>query len=148
MQEDVGFEVVTDGEFRRGSYWAASSSGSMASASSLPFSSSETTAGSRSSSPRRTSAEKLRRTPAAGARRVRIPTRVTKATPKITLPSPSTMHFYRCTDFATATVYPTSNRSSPISASVFREEIADLAEAGCRYIQFDEVAIVHNCAIR
>ena len=32
MQEDIGLEVVTDGEFRRASYWAASSSGLMASA--------------------------------------------------------------------------------------------------------------------
>ena len=30
---------------------------------------------------------------------------VTKVTPKITLPSPSTMHFYRCTDFADPVAY-------------------------------------------
>ena len=30
---------------------------------------------------------------------------VTKVTPKITLPSPSTMHFYRCTDYADSAVY-------------------------------------------
>ena len=48
-------------------------------------------------------------------------------------------------DFADRRVYPTSKRSSPISAAIFREEIADLAAAGCRYIQLDEVAIALLC---
>ena len=30
-------------------------------------------------------------------------------------------------------------------ARIFREEIADLAKAGCRYIQLDEVAIALLC---
>ena len=38
---------------------------------------------------------------------------VTRATPKITLPAPSTMHFYRCTDFAEPGRYPDARRSSP-----------------------------------
>ena len=43
---------------------------------------------------------------AAGARRVRLPAqRDRRRRRKITMPAPSTMHFYRCTDFADAAVY-------------------------------------------
>jgi 5-methyltetrahydropteroyltriglutamate--homocysteine methyltransferase len=69
----------------------------------------------------------------------------TALTPKITLPAPSTMHFYRCTDFAAASAYPDTDDFFADLAAVFRAEIAVLAEAGCRYIQLDEVAIALLC---
>ena len=69
----------------------------------------------------------------------------TDLTAKITLPSPSTMHFYRCSDFADRGVYPDPERFFDDLAMVYREEIADLARAGCRYIQLDEVAIALLC---
>jgi Methionine synthase II (cobalamin-independent) len=69
----------------------------------------------------------------------------TKATPKVTLPSPSTMHFYRCTDFADKSVYADVETFFADLARVFQEEIADLVKAGCRYIQLDEVAIALLC---
>ena len=68
-----------------------------------------------------------------------------KATPKITMPAPSTMHFYRCTDFADPKVYADAGTFFADLAHVYRQEIADLAMAGCRYIQLDEVAIAMLC---
>ena len=41
--------------------------------------------------------------------------------------------------------YPTSRNISTISHAIFREEIAELAAAGCRYIQLDEVAVALLC---
>ena len=62
------------------------------------------------------------------------------------MPAPSTMHFYRCTDFADPKRLRRCARpSSPISPRIYREEIADLAKAGCRYIQLDEVAVAMLC---
>ena len=69
----------------------------------------------------------------------------TKATGKITLPAPSTMHFYRCTDFADSAVYSNIAAFFADLAEVFKQEIGDLAQAGCRYIQLDEVAIALLC---
>ena len=70
---------------------------------------------------------------------------VTKATPKITLPAPSTMHFYRCTDFARRAAYADVEAFFADLTRIFREEIAGLIKAGCRYIQFDEVAVALLC---
>ena len=65
---------------------------------------------------------------------------VTKATGKITMPAPSTMHFYRCTDFANPAVYADAATFLPILPHIYREEIADLAKAAT-YVQLDEVAV-------
>ena len=70
---------------------------------------------------------------------------VTKAMPKITMPAPSTMHFYRCTDFADPAIYADARAFFADLAKVYREEIAELAAAGCRYIQLDEVAVAMLC---
>jgi 5-methyltetrahydropteroyltriglutamate--homocysteine methyltransferase len=70
---------------------------------------------------------------------------VAAATPKITLPAPSTMHFYRCTDFADAAAYATAESFFADLIRIYREEIAALADAGCRYIQLDEVALALLC---
>jgi 5-methyltetrahydropteroyltriglutamate--homocysteine methyltransferase len=61
------------------------------------------------------------------------------------MPAPSTMHFYRCTDFADAKAYSDAEAFFADLASIYRQEIADLAKAGCRYIQLDEVAIAMLC---
>jgi 5-methyltetrahydropteroyltriglutamate--homocysteine methyltransferase len=68
-----------------------------------------------------------------------------RATAKITLPAPSTMHFYRCSDYADRSVYPGDAKFFADLARIFREEIAALAKAGCRYIQLDEVAVALLC---
>src|SRR5262249_42949189 len=71
--------------------------------------------------------------------------------PKVTLPAPSTMHFYRCTDFAARPAsaarpaYPDVERCSAALAAIFRQEVAGLVAAGCRYLQIDEVAIALLC---
>src|SRR5208282_6292429 len=66
-------------------------------------------------------------------------------TPKITLPAPSTMHFYRCTDFADAAAYRNVDEFFADLTRIYREEVAALAGAGCRYVQLDEVALALLC---
>jgi 5-methyltetrahydropteroyltriglutamate--homocysteine methyltransferase len=70
---------------------------------------------------------------------------VAKATPKITLPAPSTMHFYRLTDFADRTIYPDHKLFFSDLIRIYQEEIAALGEAGCKYAQLDEVAVAVLC---
>ena len=55
------------------------------------------------------------------------------------------MHFYRCTDFADPAVYADARAFFTDLAKVYREEIVELAAAGCRYIQLDEVALAMLC---
>ena len=55
------------------------------------------------------------------------------------------MHFYRCTDFADAAAYATAESFFADLTRIYRDEIAALAGAGCRYIQLDEVALALLC---
>jgi 5-methyltetrahydropteroyltriglutamate--homocysteine methyltransferase len=55
------------------------------------------------------------------------------------------MHFYRCSDYADPAVYADADAFFADLTRVFREEIAGLAAAGCRYVQLDEVAIAMLC---
>ena len=88
---------------------------------------------------------KLARTQPLAADEFAFLRQVARATPKITMPAPSTMHFYRCGDFADPKVYADAESFFADLARIYREEIADLAEAGCRYIQLDEVAVAMLC---
>ena len=55
------------------------------------------------------------------------------------------MHFYRCGDFAEPKAYADAETFFADLARIYREEIAGLAKAGCRYIQLDEVAVAMLC---
>ena len=55
------------------------------------------------------------------------------------------MHFYRATDFAAKSAYTDVKSFFDDLNRIFREEIADLTKAGCKYIQLDEVAIALLC---
>src|SRR4029453_10251308 len=50
-----------------------------------------------------------------------------------------------CTDFADPAVYRDRERFFADLAQIYREEIRDLARAGCRYLQLDEVAVAMLC---
>src|SRR5215467_2197812 len=69
----------------------------------------------------------------------------TSVTAKVTLPAPSTMHFLRFSDFADRAAYAEVDRFFADLVGVFQQEIADLAGAGCRYLQIDEIAIALLC---
>jgi len=62
---------------------------------------------------------------------------------KITMPAPSTMHFYRFTDWGSA--YGSAEAFFKDLGKVYQAEIADLAAAGCSYVQIDEVAVAILC---
>ena len=64
---------------------------------------------------------------------------------KVTLPAPSTMHFWRGRRFAEAGVYDSAAAFFEDLARVYRAEIAELAQAGARYVQLDEVALAVLC---
>jgi 5-methyltetrahydropteroyltriglutamate--homocysteine methyltransferase len=70
---------------------------------------------------------------------------VSKATPKVTIPSPTVMHFRGGRGAIDAKAYPDISVFYDDLARVYREEIADLAKAGCRYLQIDEVNLAYLC---
>jgi 5-methyltetrahydropteroyltriglutamate--homocysteine methyltransferase len=145
LQEDAGLAVVTDGEFRRGSYWGRfveRTDGFEIRPAAFKFRDDH---GHEVEFTAPHARGKIRRTRALAVDEFTFLREVARATPKVTLPSPSTMHFYRCTDFAERSAYATAEQFFADLAVVFRDEIAELARAGCRYVQIDEVAIALLC---
>jgi len=145
LQEDAGLEVVTDGEFRRGSYWGRfveRIDGFVIKQAVFKFRDDH---GHEVAFTAPYAAATLRRSRALALDEFEFLRDATRVTPKITLPSPSTMHFYRCTDYADASAYATAEHFFADLGRIYREEIADLVKAGCRYIQLDEVAVALLC---
>jgi 5-methyltetrahydropteroyltriglutamate--homocysteine methyltransferase len=70
---------------------------------------------------------------------------VTKGTPKMTIPSPSTMHFRGGRGAIDEKAYPDMAGFYADLARVYNEEVRDLAAAGCRYLQLDEVNFAYLC---
>jgi 5-methyltetrahydropteroyltriglutamate--homocysteine methyltransferase len=141
MQEDVGLKVVTDGEFRRASYWARfieRVEGFGLRTSTLPFRDDE---GHQIEFIAPYVTGKVRRTQSLALDEFVFLRDITKAAPKLTLPSPSTMHFYGTSDYATPGSYRNTESFFSDLTKVYAQEIAELAKAGCRYVQIDEVAV-------
>lgn len=145
MQEQVGLKVVTDGEFRRASYWSRfveRAQGFEVRDAELAFRDDH---GHESAFTAPYAVAPVRRTRPLALDEFTFLRGATAVTPKITLPAPSTMHFYRCGDFAAKEVYADAEAFFADLAEVFRGEVADLVAAGCRYVQLDEVAVALLC---
>jgi 5-methyltetrahydropteroyltriglutamate--homocysteine methyltransferase len=66
-------------------------------------------------------------------------------TPKVTIPSPSCMHFRGGRAAVDRTAYPDMSGFYADLAGVYSEEVAAFAAAGCRYLQLDEVNFAFLC---
>ena len=145
LQEDVGLEVVTDGEFRRTSYWARFvllTQGLGVRQAMFKFVDDH---GHETDFTAPYVEGKVSRTAPITLDEYQFVAAVARATPKITMPAPSTMHFYRCNDYGDAAAYPDARAFFKDLGRVYQQEIAELAEAGCRYVQLDEVALAVLC---
>jgi 5-methyltetrahydropteroyltriglutamate--homocysteine methyltransferase len=145
LQEEVGLKVVTDGEFRRGSYWGRfveRTDGFAIREASLKFRDDH---GHEVAFTAPYATGRIARSRPLARDEFEFLRAATRLTPKITLPSPSTMHFYRCTDFAAPGLYRDAEAFFANLAALYAAEIADLVAAGCRYLQLDEVAVALLC---
>jgi 5-methyltetrahydropteroyltriglutamate--homocysteine methyltransferase len=145
MQEEVGLGVVTDGEFRRASYWARFVERVDGFAIRPAVFNFRDDHGHQVAFTAPYAERRLKRTQPLARDEFAFLRAATGATPKITLPAPSTMHFYRCTDFASSAAYTDAETFFADLVAIYRAEIKDLVDAGCRYIQFDEVAVALLC---
>jgi 5-methyltetrahydropteroyltriglutamate--homocysteine methyltransferase len=145
MQEDAGLCVVTDGEFRRSSYWGRfveRTAGFEIRTASYKF---RDEGGHEMEFTTPYAAGKIRRVRELALDEFVFLQSSTRVAPKITLPAPSTMHFYAGGRFADPKIYADAGSFFADLSLVFQQEIADLAKAGCRYVQLDEVAIAMLC---
>jgi 5-methyltetrahydropteroyltriglutamate--homocysteine methyltransferase len=148
MQEQLGFRVVTDGEFNRHSWhrdFLLKFDNVALTTPRLPvrFHSAQ---GVRDHAPPSLKVTgKLARPRGIFVDDFRFLASVARATPKATIPSPTVMHFRGGRDAIDRAAYPDMAEFYADLARVYREEIADLSAAGCRYLQIDEVNLAYLC---
>jgi 5-methyltetrahydropteroyltriglutamate--homocysteine methyltransferase len=68
-----------------------------------------------------------------------------KATPKMTIPSPSSLHFRYGRDAVPAAIYPAMEDFYRDLGEGYRKAVRAFADAGCRYLQLDEVNFTYLC---
>src|SRR6202166_250661 len=148
VQEEVGLKLATDGEYNRHSWQRdfllkIGNVKPMASKLTVRF---HSAAGTRDHAPPSLQvAGKLSRPTGIFIDDFKFLTSVAKAVPKITIPSPTIVHFRGGREAIDANAYPQMDAFYDDLAGVYRAEIRDLAEAGCRYLQIDEVNLAYLC---
>lgn len=147
-QEDIGLRVVTDGEYNRQS-WQSDFLLKIKNVASVPsrlrvkF---HSQAGTREHSPPSMAVVgKLGRPEPIFVDDFRFLASVAKATPKVTLPSPTILHFRGGRDAIDTNAYPDMAEFYADLAGVYRSELGHLAASGCRYAQIDEVNFAYLC---
>ena len=137
LQRDCGLDVITDGEFRRFSYWekfVRLTRGLEVRDAMFTFHDAE---GHESKFTAPYVSGKVSRGEPIALDELGF------GNNKITMPAPSTMHFYRFNDWSSA--YDDARKFFLDLGKIYREEMADLARAGCNYVQIDEVAVAILC---
>ena len=145
MQEDVGLEVVTDGEFRRGGWsrgFLSAVDGFAFKASYLTFHNDQ---GVSAPAPAPVATKKLKRTKGIVTEDFSFLKKVTSKIAKVTMPTPSHMHFGHFGEAMDRSIYPDAGKYWDDLVRIYQEEIAALAALGCRFLQLDEVPLTLCC---
>jgi 5-methyltetrahydropteroyltriglutamate--homocysteine methyltransferase len=69
----------------------------------------------------------------------------TPATPKMTIPSPSMLHLRGGRAAISKDIYPDLDAFWDDVAAAYRQAIRHLADAGCRYLQLDDITFAYLC---
>ncbi len=145
MQENLGLPIVTDGEFRRGGW----SRGFLNAVEGFDFRGSKLTfrndEGFSTASPAPVATRPVRRARPIVSEDFKFIASVAKNPAKVTMPTPSHMHFGHFKDAVDPKVYPNVDAYWDDMVAVFQQEIKDLYAAGCRYLQLDEVPLALLC---
>ena len=145
LQEEAGLAVVTDGEFRRGGW----SRGFLDAVGAFAFKPSKLVFrnedGVSTAAPAPVADRKIERRKPIVVEDFKSLQSLTGRVPKVTMPTPSHMHFGHFGDAAARDVYPNLDAYWDDMVAVYREEIAALAEAGCTLLQVDEVPLTLCC---
>ncbi len=152
LQEDVGLQVVTDGEFRRRSWFqdfVLALEGTeitfvdSAVSAALPFQDDQSVDQLPGHIVR--VRRKLRRERGIFTGHFTFLKSLTARTPKISLPSPSMMHFWGGRDAIDAAAYPDIEEFWNDAVQIWIAEIQALHALGCRYVQIDDVTFPLLC---
>lgn len=146
MQEEIGLRAVTDGEFRRGSWhmdflYQVGGVAKVTDSLKIQFRNEQgviefTPAALRVSG-------KLKLEKCIFGEDFKFLRSAATATPKLTIPSPSMMHYRGGRAAIDAAVYPTLDGFWDDLARVYADEIKALHALGCRYLQLDDTSLAY-----
>jgi 5-methyltetrahydropteroyltriglutamate--homocysteine methyltransferase len=146
LQEEAGLQLVTDGEFRRGTY-SDSFTGSGISGVSVELT--EERGWSKSQAHGHRTARRIPKVVGRIARQsdqnadaFRYLKSVTGRTAKITLPGPCYIHYRAGRANISREVYPDLDGFWSDLVAAYQQEMRALAAAGCTYLQIDETSLV------
>jgi 5-methyltetrahydropteroyltriglutamate--homocysteine methyltransferase len=148
LQEDAGLSSITDGEFRRGHYlvdFMTGFSGIVPTHTSYALSFKGEDGATGETRSMLTVTGKVRRTKPVMVEAFKFLKSVTNRTPKLCLPSPTWVHMRGGKKTVSESVYPDVEEFWRDVVKAFHEEIADLSDAGCTYLQFDEISFAFLC---
>ena len=147
FQDEIGMPSVTDGEFRRRSWSAgvidALDGLGLREEGVLAFKTAYTDLGVASSP--YAAAPLSRRRPIVADDFRFLESLSPKGVPKVTMASPPVLHFFLGPRSFEAEAYPDRDAFFAGLVRIYREEIAELAAAGCTYVQLDDTALPCNC---
>jgi 5-methyltetrahydropteroyltriglutamate--homocysteine methyltransferase len=140
-QEAVGMQAVTDGEFRR-DWWHIDF---IAGFDGVTLDKGDAYGeakfkGTEEQPPFMLVTDKIRRTKPSMLDHFKFLKSVAKKTPKFTMPSPAMLHA-RADRASIRKTYPSLDEFWADLTKAYREEIADLYKAGCRYLQIDDTTV-------
>jgi 5-methyltetrahydropteroyltriglutamate--homocysteine methyltransferase len=145
-QEDIGLEVVTDGELGRSSWFGfffEGLDGLRLAPSHFKFKDAD---GGAFEWPTCVAEQRIaRRAPIALREFERAHRHARRAVVKATLPAPSAFHFFRLGRAVDPAAYPDASAYFGDLIDIYRAEVAGLAQAGCSYLQLDEVPVAMLC---
>jgi 5-methyltetrahydropteroyltriglutamate--homocysteine methyltransferase len=146
LQEEVGLKVVTDGEFRRGTYSDSFTISGISGVSvelteDTGFTSS-TTHGHRMARRIPKVVDRIEWNGPQNAADFRFLKSLTDRTPKITLPGPCYIHYRAGRANISRDAYPDLDTFWSDLTAAYAQEMRSLADAGCSYLQIDETSLV------
>jgi 5-methyltetrahydropteroyltriglutamate--homocysteine methyltransferase len=146
LEEDVGLQVVTDGEFRRGTYSDAFTSAGISGVKiemteERGWTSSQTH-GHRMARRIPTVVSRIAWKGPQNADDFRFLKSLTTRTPKITLPGPCYIHYRAGRANISRDVYPDLEAFWSDLVEAYIQEMRSLADVGCHYLQIDETSLV------
>jgi 5-methyltetrahydropteroyltriglutamate--homocysteine methyltransferase len=147
LQEDCGLKVVTDGDFRRRSWWTDFFLGLGGTAASYNGHTPMTMINAAGETRPMAGMDVTGRVAWRGSTVVepfRFLQSVTDRTAKVTLPGPPMLHFLRNRDFIPQ-VYADMDAFWADLVAAYKAEMKALADSGCRYVQIDECMLPYLC---
>jgi 5-methyltetrahydropteroyltriglutamate--homocysteine methyltransferase len=143
-QETVGLSGITDGEFRR-DWWHIDFLEGFEGVEAVVDPNTAAFHGADEAVPVLTVTGKVRRSHPVMVEPFKFLKSVTQRTAKLTIPSPSMLHMRGGRPAISREVYPELDEFWSDCAQAYREEILDLAAAGCTYLQLDDVSFAYLC---